>query len=86
VRTHPQAVAILRKRDRPAAPARSTAAQRTRPAATTTARPVSVEDDQSLSRWWAAVAVGALLATTLAFLLAVGASVREARRARRRAA
>ena len=81
VRTHPKAVAILRKRDRaatPAAPARTAAARSRQP----THRTQTVDDDEALSPWWAALAVGALLATTLAFLAALVASVREARRRR----
>ena len=88
VRTHPKAVAILRKRDRAAAaaaPARKAVAGRARPAAAVPAarRETSVDTDgQAISRTWAAVAVGALLVTTLAFLVALVAAVRGARRAR----
>ena len=91
VRTHPKAVAILRKRDRPAAPAapaapaRRAAARSTQPPATPIVRRkhVNAADGQELSRTWTAVAVGALLVTTVAFLVALGAAVRGSRRARR---
>lgn len=74
VRTHPNAVAILRSRDRAAAP--------------TKARPRNVQaatvpESQELSGTWAAVVVTALLTTTLAFVLALGATIRNARRSRR---
>ena len=89
VRTHPQAVAILRKRDRAAAaaaPPRRAAARSPRPAAAPVARRTPADDGEAISGWWAALAVGALLTTTLAFLAVLVASVREARRARRRTA
>ena len=84
VRTHPQAVAILRKRDRPAAldaPERKAAARSRQ-------SPVALLDDdgaQRVSRAWSVVAVAALLATTLVFLAVLVAALRESR-ARRRAA
>jgi hypothetical protein len=83
VRTHPRAVAILRKRDRaavaaPAVPARTAAAT----SAQRSSRPKPAADDEALSGWWAALAVCVLLATTLAFLVALGASIRDARRRR----
>ena len=86
VRTHPQAVAILRKRDRaaaPTAPPRKAAVRSPEPAVTPAARATALDDGEELSRPWAALAVGVLLATTAAFLVALGASIREARRARR---
>ncbi len=83
VRTHPKAVAILRKRDRAATPAPAAA-----PATRAKARNVqtaTAPEGQELSGTWAAVAVTALLTTTLAFVIALVAAARGARRSRRRA-
>ena len=76
VRTHPNAVAILRSRDRAASPTK---------ARTRNVQAATVPEGQELSGTWAAVAVTALLTTTLAFVIALGATVRNARRSRRRA-
>jgi hypothetical protein len=71
VRTHPKAVAILRKRDRAASPARPAA--RTRPAVTRIAKAAPVKQS---SREVALVAASALAMGTLAFFVLLGGVLR----------
>ena len=83
VKTHPKAVAILRKRDRAAVPA---ARQRARNEQTVAARPSrrpSVDHRQRVSRTGTIVVLTVLVVAALAFFAALGTAVRDARRARR---
>jgi hypothetical protein len=78
VKTHPQAVAILRKRDRAAAaPARPAARAKPAPrvAATTTSR-AAEPAAQELSRGMTVIAVTALVTMALAFVVLLGAVAR----------
>ena len=90
VRTHPTAVAILRRRDRAAAdaPAREARARnaQTAAAATTARAPAGEVGGQELTSTWTAAVVTVMLAATLACGVALGAAVRSARRSRRREA
>ena len=83
VKTHPKAVAILRKRDRAAVPA---ARQRARKAQTAAARPSRrppADHRQHVSRTGTIVVLTVLVVAALAFFAALGAAVRDARRAHR---
>ncbi len=87
VRTHPKAVAILRKRDRAAAaqPApRSQPARGSRPARTgaVDTAPREAGDGRKVSLKATVVSLAVLLAATLAIVVALGAAVRSARRSR----
>jgi hypothetical protein len=77
VKTHPKAVAILRKRDR-AAPAPARPAVRRPEAATQVAAPARRADPpaQQLSRGMTVVIVTALVTMTLAFVVLLGAVAR----------
>lgn len=89
VKTHPRAVAILRKRDRAAAaPARASARPLRQQAPTpTVAATASVDlDGTNLSRRTTVGVLSVLLLGSLALAVALGAAVRNARRSRRPAA